>query len=160
MSADANATRDEFLSFRLATEEYAIDILQVREIRACETVTRIAEAPAYVKGVINLRGSIVPIVDLRLKMGHPAGFDANTVMIILNIAEKLVGIVVDAVCDVVALLPDQIRPAPDLAGTIEAGVIKGLAPLDGRMLIVVDIARIISARDVLTLTPAEEEAFA
>ena len=156
MSTDNNAMRDEFLSFRLATEEYAIDILQVREIRACEPVTRIAEAPAYVKGVINLRGSIVPIIDLRLKLGHPDGFDANTVMIILNIKDQLVGIVVDAVCDVVALLPDQIRPAPEMGVAIDAGVIRGLAPLDGRMLIVVDIARLLSAREVV----AAEEAFA
>ena len=157
MSADANAARDEFLSFRLATEEYAIDILQVREIRACEPVTRIAEAPAYVKGVINLRGAIVPIVDLRLKMGHADGFDANTVMIILNIEDQLVGIVVDAVCDVVALLPDQVRPAPDMGGALEAGVIRGLAPLDGRMLIVVDIARLLSSR---VLVAVAEEALA
>ena len=156
MSTDNNAIRDEFLSFRLASEEYAIDILQVREIRACEPVTRIAEAPAYVKGVINLRGSIVPIVDLRLKLGHPDGFDANTVMIILNIKDQLVGIVVDAVCDVVALLPDQIRPAPEMGVAIDAGVIRGLAPLDGRMLIVVDIARLLSSREVV----AAEEAFA
>ena len=156
MSNDTNAVRDEFLSFRLASEEYAIDILQVREIRACEPVTRIAEAPAYVKGVINLRGSIVPIVDLRLKLGHPDGFDANTVMIILNIKDQLVGIVVDAVCDVVALLPDQIRPAPDMGVDIDAGVIRGLAPLEGRMLIVVDIARLLSSREIAVA----EEAFA
>lgn len=156
MSNDANAVRDEFLSFRLASEEYAIDILQVREIRACEPVTRIAEAPPYVKGVINLRGSIVPIVDLRLKLGHPDGFDANTVMIILNIADQLVGIVVDAVCDVVALLPDQIRPAPEMGVAIDAGVIRGLAPIEGRMLIVVDIARLLSSREIA----AAEEALA
>ena len=156
MSNDTNAVRDEFLSFRLASEEYAIDILQVREIRACEPVTRIAEAPVYVKGVINLRGSIVPIVDLRVKLGHRDGFDANTVMIILNIKDQLVGIVVDAVCDVVALLPDQIRPAPDMGVDIDAGVIRGLAPLEGRMLIVVDIARLLSSREIAVA----EEAFA
>ena len=157
MIADPTVRRDEFLSFRLAAEEYAVDILQVREIRACEAVTQLPESPAFVKGVINLRGSIVPIVDLRLKLGHKDGFDANTVMIILNIAEQLVGIVVDAVCDVVALLPDQIRPAPDVGGAIEAGVIRGLAPLDGRMLIVVDIALLLSSRAPL---PMAEESFA
>ena len=154
MSIDANAARDEFLSFRLASEEYAIDILQVREIRACEPVTRIAEAPAFVKGVINLRGSIVPIIDLRLKLGHADGYDANTVMIILNIAEQLVGIVVDAVCDVVALLPEEIRPAPDMGIALDAAVIRGLAPIDGRMLIVVDIERLLASR--VQPAPAEE----
>jgi purine-binding chemotaxis protein CheW len=141
MSRDANARRDEYLSFRLGTEEYAIDILQVREIRACEPVTRIANAPDYFKGVINLRGAIVPIVDLRLRLAHAAHFDAATVTIILDIAGRLLGIVVDAVSDVVALLPGQVRPAPELAAAVDASFIRGLAPLEGRMLIVVDIAR-------------------
>jgi purine-binding chemotaxis protein CheW len=148
MSADANAKRDEFLSFRLGAEEYAIDILQVREIRACEAVTRIANAPAHFKGVINLRGAIVPIVDLRLKLGHAAGFDATTVTIILHIAERLMGIVVDAVSDVVALLPGQVRPAPELSAGIDASFIRGLAPLEGRMLIVVDIARLMTTGEL------------
>ncbi|HUP30969.1 MAG TPA: chemotaxis protein CheW [Usitatibacter sp.] len=148
MSADPNAQRDEFLSFRLASEEYALDILQVREIRACEQVTRIPDAPAFVKGVINLRGLIVPIVDLRLKFGHPAAFGAGTVMIILNIAERLVGIVVDAVSDVVALLPSQIRPTPEMGTTVDVSFIRGLAPLEGRMLIVVDIARLLANEEL------------
>ncbi len=148
MSTDANAKRDEFLSFRLGAEEYAIDILQVREIRACEPVTRLANAPEYFKGVINLRGAIVPIVDLRLKFGHAAGFDAATVMIILNIAERLMGIVVDAVSDVVALLPGEVRPAPHVGGAIDTGFIRGIAPIDGRMLIVVDIARLMTSSDM------------
>jgi purine-binding chemotaxis protein CheW len=153
MSADANAKRDEYLSFRLAREEYAIDILQVREIRACEAVTRIANAPAFFKGVINLRGAIVPIVDLRLKFGHPDGYDANTVMIILNIDERLTGIVVDAVSDVVALLPGDVRPAPQLSSTIDASFIRGIAPTEGRMLIILDIARLVTSGD---LAMAEE----
>ena len=144
MSADANAKRDEFLSFRLGAEEYAIDILQVREIRACEPVTRLANAPAHFKGVINLRGNIIPIVDLRVKFGHAAAFDAATVMIILHIAERLVGIVVDAVSDVVGLLPEDVRPTPELGAAIDTRFIRGLAPIDGRMLIVVDIARLMA----------------
>ena len=154
MSADANAKRDEFLSFRLGSEEYAIDILQVREIRACEPVTRIANAPQFFKGVINLRGAIVPIVDLRVKFGHAAGFDTNTVMIILNIAERLTGIVVDAVSDVVALLPEEVRPAPYVTGAIEAGFIRGIAPLEGRMLIVVDIARLMTSGELALVEEA------
>jgi purine-binding chemotaxis protein CheW len=146
MSADPNARRDEFLSFRLASEEYAIDILQVREIRACEPVTRIPDAPAFVKGVINLRGQIVPIVDLRARFGHPAAFDASTVMIILNIDDRPMGIVVDAVSDVVGLLPAQIRPAPEVGMVGDASFIRGLAPLEERMLIVFDIARLLASQ--------------
>ena len=148
MVTDPNAQRDEFLSFRLASEEYAIDILQVREIRACEPVTRMPDSPAFVKGVINLRGLIVPIVDLRLKFGHPAEFGAGTVMIILTIDERLVGIVVDAVSDVVALLPSQIRPAPEMGTGVDVSFIRGLAPLDGRMLIVMDIARLLAGHEL------------
>ena len=148
MLADPNAQRDEFLSFRLAAEEYAIDILQVREIRACEKVTQIPESPAVVKGVINLRGFIVPIIDLRLKLGHADGYGAGTVMIILNISDRLVGIIVDAVSDVVALLPAQIRPTPDMGTVADVGFIRGLAPLDDRMLIVVDMALLLAGQEL------------
>ena len=154
MSDATQAERDEFLSFRLGAEEYAIDILQVREIRAHEPVTRIANAPEFIRGVINLRGNIVPIVDLRLKFGHEAGYNSFTVVIILNIADRLMGIVVDAVSDVVALLPEQVRPAPSLAGAIESGFIRGLAPVEGRMLIVIDIARLMTSRDMALVDEA------
>jgi purine-binding chemotaxis protein CheW len=153
MTEDANAARDEFLSFRLASEEYAIDILQVREIRACEAVTRIPEAAAVVKGVINLRGQIVPIVDLRLMFGHPDAIGAGTVMIILHIAERLLGIVVDAVSDVVALLPSQIRPTPDM-GMVDVSFVRGLAPLEDRMLVVLDIERLLAQRELSLPTEA------
>lgn len=154
MSTDATTVRDEFLSFRLGAEEYAIDILQVREIRACETVTRLANAPAFVKGVISLRGEIVPIVDLRVKFGHAAAFGAGTVTIILNIEHRLLGIVVDAVSDVVGLLPGQVRPAPDMGGAAAMGFIRGLAPLEGRMLIVVDLARLMAGGDLAAIEEA------
>lgn len=154
MAADTLAARDEFLSFRLGAEEYAIDILQVREIRACEKVTHLANAPAFVKGVISLRGEIVPIVDLRVKFGHAAEFNGATVMIILTIADRLVGIVVDAVSDVVGLLPEQVRPAPEMAGVSGMRFIRGLAPLDGRMLIVVDIARLMADAELAAVEEA------
>jgi purine-binding chemotaxis protein CheW len=153
--SESFAARDEFLSFRLGAEEYAIDILQVREIRAHGPVTRIAGTPDFIRGVINLRGHIVPIVDLRMKFGHAsAGHDASTVVIILAIEERLMGIVVDAVCDVVALLPGEVRPAPDMMTTIDAGFIRGLAPLDARMLIVIDIAKLMTSRDMALVAQA------
>ena len=143
----------QLIAFSIGEQTYGVEITTVREIRACEAVTRIANAPAFFKGVINLRGAIVPIVDLRLKFGHPDGYDANTVMIILNIAERLTGIVVDAVSDVVALLPEEVRPAPQLSSTIDASFIRGIAPTEGRMLIVLDIARLVTSGD---LAMAEE----
>lgn len=148
--SDSAVARDEFLSFRLGNEDYAIDILQVREIRAHEPVTHIANAPAYLKGVINLRGAIVPIVDMRVKLALPnANYDASTVVIILNIASRAVGVVVDAVSDVVALTKDEVRPPPTWHGGIETGFIRGLAPVDDRLLIVIDIAGLLMTPEVL-----------
>ena len=140
---DTLAKRQEYLTFKLCDEEYAIDILQVREIRAHEPVTRIAQAPAYVKGVINLRGAIVPIVDLRARFGL-APTDASTVVVIVTVDGKLTGIVADGVSDVVALLPGDVRQAPALRGAIDASFIVGIAPLEGRMLIVADVAALVN----------------
>ena len=138
------AAAGEFLTFRLEGEEYAIDILQVQEIRAHETVTRIANAPEFVKGVINLRGTIVPIVDLRKRFGFAdSKLGVPPVVVILNVARRMVGVVVDAVCDVIGLAGQQIRPAPAMYGTIAEGCIRGIAPVDERMLIVFDIARLV-----------------
>jgi purine-binding chemotaxis protein CheW len=144
---DKKAKRDEFLTFRLGGEEYAIDILQVQEIRANEKATRIASAPTYIKGVINLRGIIVPIVDLRVKFGFAEAGSVAPVVIILSIADRVIGVVVDAVSDVLALGEDEIRPPPDVGGAIAAGFIRGLAPLGDRLLIVFDIARLMMSAD-------------
>ena len=153
--SDSAVARDEFLSFRLGNEDYAIDILQVREIRAHEPVTHIANAPAYLKGVINLRGAIVPIVDMRVKLALAnANYDASTVVIILNIANRAVGVVVDAVSDVVALAKDEVRPPPTWHGGIETGFIRGLAPVDDRLLIVIDIAGLLMSPEILTADKA------
>jgi purine-binding chemotaxis protein CheW len=144
---DKQAAREEFLTFRLGGEEYAIDILQVREIRALESVTRIASAPEFIRGVINLRGVIVPIVDLRVKFGFDCAATAAPVVVILSIAQRVIGVVVDAVTDVVDLDADQIRDTPEVGGAIAAGFIRGIAPLEGRMLIVFDIARLMMSAD-------------
>jgi purine-binding chemotaxis protein CheW len=146
-AVDKQVAREEFLTFRLGGEEYAIDILQVQEIRAHENVTRIASAPEFIKGVINLRGIIVPIVDLRVKFGFDHTASSASVVIILSIAQRVIGVVVDAVSDVVALAQDEIRPTPDLGGSIAASFIRGIAPMDGRMLIVFDIARLMMSDD-------------
>src|SRR5687767_12485670 len=136
----AAAAGGEFLTFRLGGEEYGIDILRVQEIRSYEPPTRIANAPAFIKGVVNLRGVIVPIVDMRLKLGcDKAEYNDFTVVILLNVHSRVVGIVVDSVSDVLALTADAIRPAPEMNSSIDAAFITGIAPVAERMLILMDI---------------------
>ena len=144
--APTNDARREFLTFSLGDEEYAIDILHVREIRAYAGATRIANAPAYVKGVINLRGTIVPIVDLRLRFGFDERADAATrVAIILSLDARPLGLVVDAVSDVLALAAKDIRPAPEqVRAVMSEAFVQGLAPVGDRMLIVVEPGRILA----------------
>lgn len=145
----AEAAGSEFLTFRLGDEEYGIDILKVNEIRGWEKPTAIANTPAFIKGVINLRGTIVPIVDLRLKfrLGE-AKYDTFTVVIIVSVAQRVVGIVVDAVSDVVALAPQQIRPAPDFGGSLDGRFITGLGTVGEHMLILADIERLLASEDM------------
>lgn len=139
----------EFLAFTLGQEEYGIDIQKVSEIRSYETPTRIASAPDYVKGVINLRGLIVPIIDMRVRfqLGEPS-YGPFTVVIILHIGNRTVGIVVDAVSDVTTLEPEQIKAAPDISGSMDTEYITGLGTIDDRMLILVDIERLMSSADM------------
>lgn len=146
---EAAAAAREFLTFRLGAEEYGIDILKVQEIRGYEAPTTIANAPAFIKGVINLRGAIVPIVDLRLKFAlGEAAYDEFTVVIILNVADRVVGIVVDSVSDVITLGPQQVREAPEFSSTFDAGYITGLGTVDERMLILVDIEKLMTSEDM------------
>jgi purine-binding chemotaxis protein CheW len=134
----------EFLSFRLGGEEYGIDILRVQEIRSYEAPTRIANAPHFIKGVVNLRGVIVPIVDLRLKLAcENAEYTDFTVVIVLNVRGRVIGIVVDSVSDVLELSGDSIKPAPEMNSSIDAGYIMGIGCISTddveRMLILTDI---------------------
>jgi purine-binding chemotaxis protein CheW len=134
----------EFLSFRLGGEEYGIDILRVQEIRSYEAPTRIAGSPPFVKGVVNLRGVIVPIVDLRLKLGcQTADYTDFTVVIVLNVGRRVIGAVVDSVSDVLALAPADIKPAPEMNASMDTGYILGIGCVKTgdveRMLILTDI---------------------
>jgi purine-binding chemotaxis protein CheW len=152
-AAGAPIVKGEYLTFRLGGEEYGIDILKVQEIRGYDTVTRIANAPAHILGVINLRGVIVPIVDLRVKFAlGEARYDAFTVVIVLNVAERVVGAVVDSVSDVLELAPEQIRAAPAFDALLDAGYITGLASVKQgdaeRMLILLDIERLMRSSDM------------
>ena len=139
----------EFLTFRLGAEEYGIDILKVQEIRGYEAVTRIANAPEFIKGVINLRGIIIPVVDMRIKfnLGSPV-YDQFTVVIILNINGRIVGMVVDSVSDVTTLTPEQVKPAPEMGTAFSSDYMIGLGTIDERMLILVNIDKLMSSADM------------
>lgn len=139
----------EALAFKLGNEEYGIKILKVQEIRGYESVTRIASAPEHVKGVVNLRGTIVPIVDMRIKfkLGEPT-YNQFTVVIILNIQDRVVGMVVDSVSDVITLTAEQIKPAPDMGTSLNTDYVVGLGTVDERMIILVDIDRLMSSEDM------------
>jgi|UniRef100_UPI0035B44CD1 purine-binding chemotaxis protein CheW len=139
----------EYLTFRLDQEEYGIDILKVQEIRGYEKPTRIANAPAFLKGVVNLRGTIVPIVDMRLKFNcAQAEYNSFTVVIILNLGHRVVGIVVDSVSDVMELAPENIQAAPDVDATIDSSSVVGLGSVGERMLILLDIEKLMSSVDM------------
>lgn len=155
---DEDLVASEYLTFTLGSEEYAIDILKVQEIRGYETPTLIANAPSFIKGVINLRGIIVPIVDLRIKFNLGViEYTPFTVVIILNVAGRVIGIVVDSVSDVMSLTPNQIRQAPDFSGTFDTKYIRGLAAIDERMLIVTDIERLMASADMELVEAATAE---
>jgi purine-binding chemotaxis protein CheW len=149
-SADGHPDRPlEFLAFTLGNEEYGISIQKVQELRGYEIVTRVANAPPFIKGVVNLRGIIVPIIDMRIRfnLGTPT-YDAMTVVVILNVVGRVVGMVVDSVSDVVTLTPAQIKPAPEMNGSMSTDYLTGLGSIDERMLILVDIDKLMSSADM------------
>lgn len=149
----AAAMPNEFLSFRLGAEEYGIDILRVQEIRSYEAPTRIANAPHFIMGVVNLRGVIMPIVDLRLKLAcESAEYTDFTVVIVLNVLGRVIGVVVDSVSDVIALSADSIKPAPEMSASVDAGYIMGMGCIKSgdveRMLILTDIDALMSSAEM------------
>ena len=149
ISENVHVGAREYLTFRLDQEEYGFDILKVQEIRGYEQPTRIANAPAFIKGVVNLRGTIVPIVDMRLKFNcAQADYNSFTVVIILNLRDRVVGIVVDSVSDVMELSAENIRSAPDVESAIDNGCILGLGSVGERMLILLDIEKLMSNADM------------
>jgi len=148
-SAATGMSRLEVVTFKLGEEEYGIDIQKVQELRGYDAVTRIANAPEYIKGVVNLRGIIVPIIDMRIKfkLGEPT-YDQFTVVIVLNIGGRVVGMVVDSVSDVITLTGEQIKPAPEMGSVLDADYLIGLGTLEERMLILVDIDRLMSSEEM------------
>ena len=142
----------EYLSFRIGTEEYGIDILRVQEIRSYEPPTRIAGAPRFVTGVTDLRGVIVPVVDLRLRLQADARHDSSTVIVVLNVHGRVIGVVVDSVSDVIGLDAGQIKAAPHFDNGIGVNHIIGVAPVEAsageRLLILLDIEALLAGADI------------
>ena len=148
-SKAAIASITEFLAFKLGAEEYGIDILRVQEIRSYEEPTRFANTPAFIKGVINLRGVIVPIIDMRLKFNlREANYDHLTVVIVLNIGKQVVGMVVDGVSDVITLTPEQLRPVPEFSSAIDSDHLMAIGAIENRMLILLDIEKLMTSAEM------------
>ena len=148
----ANGSRgsEQYLSFLLGGQEYGADILRVQEIKGWDSVTRVPYSPKYVLGVINLRGAIVPVIDLRIRFNlERVPYDATTVIVVVHVpgerGERTVGIVVDAVADVYNIAAEDIKPPPDVLGAVERAFVKGLADQDGRLLILLDIELLVAS---------------
>ncbi len=163
---DANhidaADGEQYLTFIMAGEEYGVDILAVQEIRGWEAATPLPNAPPHVKGVINLRGTIVPIIDLRQCFGMDAiEYSAITVVIVLKVENdsgaKVMGIVVDAVSDVYSLSEGDLQVAPDLGGSVSTEVIKGLVSVDQKMVILLDIDQLLTLEEIPNLNSIKDK---
>lgn len=157
-SSESTVRPKEYLAFHLGAEQYGIDLLRVQEIRSYDRPTRLVQMPEWVKGVIDLRGRIVPIVDLRIKLGFSeVVYNDFTVVIVLNIGQTMVGAVVDAVADVVALESGRVKPAPHLDSPNEEGTtfVEGIADVEGRMLILMDIVALLGRNGLGTEASAQ-----
>jgi purine-binding chemotaxis protein CheW len=144
----------EFLAFKLASEEYGIDILRVQEIRSYEPPTRMANAPDFIKGVINLRGVIVPIIDMRIKFKlEQVNYDAFTVVIVLTIGSQVIGMVVDGVSDVITLTPEQLRPVPEFSSAIGNDHLLAIGAVQDRMLILLNIEKLMTSAEMGLVAP-------
>ncbi len=157
LKIEESIDNNQYLTFSLGDEEYAIDILKVQEIRGYDNVTRIANTPEFIKGVTNLRGVIVPIVDLRLKFNlAKAEYVDQTVVIVVNVGKRVVGIVVDGVSDVMTLSEDQIKPAPEFTLALSSDYLSGLASLEDRMLILVNIEKLLTSEEMAIIEQKEQ----
>jgi purine-binding chemotaxis protein CheW len=151
----SNEEQQEFLTFVLGTENYALDIMAVKEIRGYENVTKIANAPPYIKGVLNLRGDIVPIIDLRIKFEvGKATYDEFTIVIMLMIGERIVGIVVDEVSDVIKVDESDIKPPPEFGVAFDSAYLLGLTSINEQMIILINIQKLISSDELGIFDPS------
>jgi purine-binding chemotaxis protein CheW len=143
-AADTTEGNAQYLTFTLGGEEYAVDILRVQEIKGYSTVTSIPNAPAYVKGVMNLRGTVVPVFDMRLKFGmEPRAYDRFTVIVVVNVGVRVVGLIVDSVSDVLDIPANAIEPTPDLGAGVDTRVMQGIARTNDRLVTLLDIDAVV-----------------
>lgn len=152
---------EQYLTFMLAGEEYGVDILRVQEIKGWDKATPLPNTPAYVRGVMNLRGTIVPIIDLRMRFGlEEIDYGPTTVVIVLKVEgqgrDRIMGIVVDAVSDVYAVPGEELRPSPDFGGNVNVEFVRGLATVDEKMVIMLDIDKLLNSADVDVATSADQ----
>src|SRR6202011_505655 len=149
----------QVVSFKLGAEEYGVDIAQVQEINRMVAVTHVPRAPEFMEGVINLRGQLIPIIDLRTRFGMPrTEHTKNTRIVVTEIGTKRVGMVVDSVSEVLRLPVDQIEPAPEMITGIDTEYIRGVGKIEDRLIILLDLARIISSAEKRELESADVEA--
>ncbi len=159
---DTNKEFKELLTFFLAGEEYGVDILRVQEIKGWDSVTNIPNTPEYIRGVINIRGSIVPIIDMRLRFNlEKKEYDATTVVIVLNVvnegkADRTMGVVVDAVSDVYNVPIDDVKASPDFGTAVDTEFVTGLATIDNKMIIVLDIDHMLNAAELAVIDKIAE----
>ena len=150
-----DAPASQYLTLNLAQEEYGVDILAVREIRGWTPVTRIPQAPSYVLGVLNLRGAIVPVIDMRLRFGLPReDYGPTTVTVIVTVAGRNFGVVVDGVSDVLDVTAANLRPVPDMGTTVDTEYLKGLTAVDERMVLLLDVDKLLQPQDAQMLEAA------
>ncbi len=144
ISPQAHVSEIELLSFRLRDEEYCVDIMSVREIRGWTRATPLPHAPPFVRGVINLRGTVLPVVDLSVRLGmSPVAGEARNVIIVVQVGGQTAGLLVDAVSDILALPPSELQPPPDLAADIAQRYISALTIVENRMIRVLDLETVL-----------------
>lgn len=146
--AEQTTSKDlELLTFRVADQEYSLDIMSVREIRGWTRTTPMPHAPAYMRGVINLRGTVLPVMDLAARLNLPSleSSDRN-VIIVVHLNGVLTGLLVDAVSDIVAMTGDDLQPPPDMASDPTMAVVRALTVIDDRMIRVLDLSAVVPSR--------------
>jgi purine-binding chemotaxis protein CheW len=153
------AESTQVVSFKLGPEEYGVDIAQVQEINRMVAVTHVPRAPVFMEGVINLRGQLIPIIDLRTRFGMPrADQSKNTRIVVTEVGGKRIGMVVDSVSEVLRLPVDAVEPAPDMIAGIDTDYIRGVGKVDDRLIILLDLAKIITGAEKRELDTADVEA--
>jgi purine-binding chemotaxis protein CheW len=156
--AGTDAATNQFLTFVLGTEQYGVEILRVQEIRGYSTVTPIPNTPPYIQGVMNLRGTVIPVVDLRAKFSmQPGEYDKFTVIIVVKVSEKVIGLVVDAVSDVLDIPSSELRAAPDLGARVDTRFISGMANVGDRLTMLLDLERLLNEDEVTVLESLSNE---